>query len=85
MDKQTQKSAVLAYMLAGNRINSMKAFKLFGATRLSAIIFVLKDEDFPICKEMKTEKNRYGEKTTFAEYWISDDYLKKLEAENVRN
>lgn len=85
MENHTQKTAILEYLLKGNRLTSMKAFKLFGVTRLSARIFDLKDEGFPICKEMKTEKNRYGEKTTFAEYWIADDYLKKLEAENARN
>lgn len=42
-NKRTKIYAVYEYMMLGNSITSMEAFQLFKVTRLSAIIYVLKN------------------------------------------
>lgn len=59
---------VLEYLKTHKKgITSMQAFELFGATRLSAIIFKLRQE-YEI-ESVKCEgKNRYGTKVFFDRY-----------------
>ena len=68
MSRPTQMSDVLKYMLEGNRITSMQAIEMFGATRLSAIIFDLRKVGYNIKTHDIVSKNRYGKTVTFAEY-----------------
>ena len=53
-------------------ITSMEAIKEFGATRLSAIIFVLRKRlestDYAIVNEWHTGISRYGRATRYVEY-----------------
>lgn len=49
-------------------ITSLEAINLYGATRLSAIIFNLKKYGCKIESVTKFGKNRWDEKTRFAEY-----------------
>lgn len=65
---KTQKSEVLRYMKSHKGITSLQAIELFGATRLSDIIFKLKQEGYDIKTEQITRKNRYGHSVTFAKY-----------------
>lgn len=76
-----QRQAVLNYLLDGNRITSQKAFKLFGATRLSAIIYDFREAGYMISSRLTTEKNRYGSTTTFSEYWIDEAFLEGIKNE----
>jgi hypothetical protein len=46
----------------------MEAIDLFGATRLSAIIYNLRDAGYKITTTTKTTTNRYGHTTQYAEY-----------------
>ena len=46
MKRPTQKSEVLAYMEAGHKITSTLAIRMFGATRLSDIIFKLRKDGY---------------------------------------
>ena len=48
-------------------ITSMQAFNMFGATRLSAIIFILRKE-YIIDNVPCESKNRYGEKVYYDRY-----------------
>ena len=59
---------VLEYLKTHKKgITSMQAFDLFGATRLSAIIFKLREEY--IIESVRCEgKNRYGTKVFFDRY-----------------
>ena len=67
--QKTQKSEILKYLMTHKRgITSLQAINLFGATRLSDIIFRLRKEGYNIITEMVTQKNRYGHVTTFARY-----------------
>lgn len=69
MKRPTQMSEILAYMQAGNRITSMQAIEMFGATRLSAIIFDLRNKyGYNIITHDRVGKNRYGGTVTYAEY-----------------
>lgn len=69
---KSQKSEILRYLLTHKRgITSLQAIELFGATRLSDIIFRLRKEGYDIVTEMITQKNRYGHATTYACYKLA--------------
>ena len=69
---KTQKSEILKYLKTHRRgITSLQAIQLFGATRLSDIIFKLRQEGYDITTEQITKKNRYGHVTTFACYKLA--------------
>lgn len=59
---------ILRYLQENESISSIEAFKLFGATRLSAIIFNLRKYGYNIINERICSKNRYGEKVYFVRY-----------------
>ena len=66
--KTTQKAEVLNYLKEKGSITSMEAFNLFGATRLSAIIFSLRKQGICIATMDMTTTNRYGQPTRYAKY-----------------
>ena len=65
-----QRKAVKDYLWKGETLTSYEAFKLFGCTRLSAIIFELRKSGYDIETFMIKRKNRYGETSVYAEYGI---------------
>lgn len=68
MAKMSQRKAVLQHLQTYKTITSMDAINLYGATRLSAIIYDLRDAGYNIKTHSKVTKNRYGNITTYAEY-----------------
>lgn len=66
--KTTQRAEVLNYLKEHGSITSMEAFELFGATRLSAIIFTLRGQGYRIATMDMGTKNRYGQKVRYAKY-----------------
>ena len=66
--KMTQYSIILKHLLENGSITSFEAFSLYGVTRLSAIIFNLRNDGFDIESEPLKRKNRYGNTTIFARY-----------------
>ena len=66
----TQRARVLQYMreCPDHSITSMEAFKKFGATRLSAIIFDLRAKGHDIQSIWEESTNRYGEPCTYVRY-----------------
>lgn len=48
MDKKSQKQKVISYIRKHGSITSVEAFKTLGVTRLSAIVFYLKEDGFEI-------------------------------------
>ena len=69
---KTQLSEVLRYLQTHKRgITQVQAFELFGATRLSDIIFRLRKLGWDIVTESVTAKNRYGHTTTYARYRLA--------------
>ena len=51
-------------------VSSWEAIQLYGATRLSAIIFNLKKKGYNIISKRKSFIDRYGDKSQFAVYYL---------------
>lgn len=68
MEKTTQRAEVLNYLKEHGSITSKEAFQLFGATRLSGIIFVFRKLGMNIVTEDCETTNRYGQRTRYAKY-----------------
>ena len=58
---------VYQYLKTHKGITSVQAFELFGATRLSAIIYNLRKYSCIINSESKEGKNRYDETVRFVD------------------
>lgn len=68
-----QKQEVLRHIREHGSITSWEAFKEYGITRLSAIIYKLRHkENLSISKIDVTTKNRYNNTVTFAKYIINE-------------
>jgi hypothetical protein len=65
---KTQTESVLAHLEKYGSITSMEAIKLYGATRLSDIIFRLRRRGYTITTERFVVKTRYDRKTRPAKY-----------------
>ena len=63
---KTQK--VLEHLQQKGSITSWEAIKEYGATRLSAIVFNLRDKGYEIDTNMEEFTDRYGDKSRFAKY-----------------
>ena len=70
MIKLSQKIAVFKHMQKHKSITSMEAFELFGATRLSAIIYDLRHEGHQIGMVWENGTNRFGEPVHYGRYFI---------------
>lgn len=68
MEKMTQIDRILRHLKEYGSITSLESFREYGATRLSAIIYILKERGYKFDEEWITKNNRYGEKTTFKKY-----------------
>lgn len=78
MEKITHKDRVLKYIEDFGSISSLEAFKDLGNTRLSASIWLLRHEDgLEIDNINETKKNRYGDKTTYARYYLKGSLFEK--------
>ena len=66
----TQKELVLKHLQDFGSITNMDAFNEYGITRLSAVIFDLRDMGYRIKTNDETRVNRYGVTTTFARYTL---------------
>lgn len=63
-----QKERVLEYIGQFGSISSMEAFKDLGVTRLSAVIFDLKEYGYEFDTKPEKGRNRFGEPTRFTRY-----------------
>lgn len=61
---------VLKHLQTYGTITSMEAINLFGATRLSAIIYNLRKKGYNIISVDKTTKDRYGHTVPYSEYTL---------------
>ena len=69
----TQCERVLEYMKKFGSITQLEAIRDIGCMRLASRIADLKDQGHAIGRRMKTEKNRYGNTVSFAEYYLEED------------
>ena len=63
-----QENMVLEYLKSGQSITSLEAITLYGATRLSAIIFNLRKKGHTIITRTIPVINRFGKTVYVAEY-----------------
>lgn len=70
--KFTQKEMVLRHLENIGSITSKEAFEKYGITRLSSIIFNLRERGYNITTEIIAVPNRYGDKCYVAEYTLGD-------------
>lgn len=64
---------ILNHLKEHGQITSMEAFEQYGATRLSAIIFNLRNEGYNIKSEDTSCVNRYGRPVHFVSYKLEKD------------
>ena len=69
MSRTTQTSQIVSYLKEHPEgLTSMQAFHMFGATRLAAIIFNLRQRGYNIETFDMESTNRYGEAVRYAKY-----------------
>ena len=68
MGKVSQKAKVLNHLQNHRCITSMEAFEKYNVTRLSAVIFNLRKEDYLIKTTSVTRRNQEGNSCTYTEY-----------------
>lgn len=68
----TQTKAILEHLLSGKELTSMQAIELYGATRLSGIIYSLRNKGYIIKRRTEVVKNRYGTISVIGVYWLED-------------
>jgi hypothetical protein len=73
MTKRSQITDIIAHLRKYKSITSNEAIKRYGATRLSGIIFILREKGFGIETEMTQGKNRYGHISNYAIYHLIKD------------
>lgn len=71
--RKDKTSEVLKHLKVKGSITSMEAIKLYGATRLSAIIFNLRKKGYDIVTHNCETIDRYGHTCTFAKYVLKED------------
>lgn len=68
--KQTEKIA--RHLETYGSITSLEAMQECGIMRLASRISDLKRAGIPIKTEMVSGKNRFGENTSYAKYWLDE-------------
>ena len=66
--KLTQYDRVLDHLLKNKKLSQKQAINLYGAYRLSAIIYNLRKNGYNISTNFKSGKNRFGDTVSWAEY-----------------
>lgn len=67
-------NAVEAYLKRGNTLTQVEAYELFGTTRLSAIIYVLRhDRGLHIITDKVEVKDRFGDTCPVGRYHLAND------------
>lgn len=73
MSPKSQVTDIIAHLRKHKTITSYEAIKQYGATRLSGIIFILRDRGFEIETEIVQGINRYGHISNYAIYHLVKD------------
>ena len=71
--KTTKTQQVLNHLITKGKIDTWKAIELYGATRLSAIIFNLRNRGFVIDTINKSVLDRNSQVSNYAEYILIND------------
>lgn len=73
----TKTNRVKKHLEKQGSITTWQAFQLYGATRLSAIIYNLRKRGYKINNNWKEEIDRNGEKTRYVEYKLDVEQMVK--------
>lgn len=68
----TQYDRILEHLKTKGKISQKQAINLYGAYRLSAIIFNLRKDGYKILTNFKTSKNRFGDLCSYAIYSLEE-------------
>jgi hypothetical protein len=71
----TQQQRILKHLRHQGEIHSWEAIQRYGITRLSAIIFNLREIGLPITTEMKRVETLQGDVSEVAVYHLEEDIL----------
>lgn len=71
--KTTKTSEILNHLKTNGSISSMEAINLYGATRLSAIIFEFRRKGMEIESKWEETKDRYGNNCKYVRYRLIED------------
>lgn len=66
--KLTQYDRVLDHLQRNGKLSQKQAIRLFGAYRLSDIIYRMRRDGYNISTNFKSGKNRFGDSVSWAEY-----------------
>lgn len=69
--RPTQCDRIEQYLKDFGSITQLEALQDLGVMRLASRISEMRKNGIEISKEMKTAKNRYGEKVSFAKYSLA--------------
>lgn len=69
---KSQRQAVLEHLKKNGSITSKEAFELYGATRLSSIIFTYRKMGYDITTMMIDGTTRYGSHCSYAKYILRE-------------
>jgi len=75
IERKSQTSEIIKHLKKHRSITSKEAIKLYGATRLSSIIYALRARGYGISTEKLYGVNRYGNKVPYAKYWLDKEEL----------
>lgn len=70
--KSSQCARIIEYMQVFGSISTLEAFNDLGVARLASRIHDLKGMGYNITSEIKSSKNRFGEKTYFKVYKLAE-------------
>lgn len=70
--KTTKTKQIVKHLKVKGSITSLDAFRLYGVTRLSSIIFNLRKRGFDISTIDESNKDRYGNTCNYARYVLHE-------------
>ena len=71
--KSSQCARIIEYMQVFGSISTLEAFNDLGVARLASRIHDLKGMGYNITSEIKSARNRFGEKTYFKVYRLAEE------------
>lgn len=66
--RATQEDRIMLWLTKYGSITSLQAFREFGATRLSAIVYNLRKKGYDIETKYINSRNRFGDAVTYGRY-----------------
>jgi len=70
MNKKTKIELVKEHLVTHGFISTWDAIKLYGATRLSDIVYCLKKRGYLIETQLTNGKDRFGNSSNYATYFL---------------